>query len=115
MCRITEQSFISLRTVSIARVRQILRIGASLENQSYVSPKLNNQPQTSSSSEITRASSQWLTAQEAATYLKVAPRTLLLWARCGKVKGHVLSGTERQTRRFRESDLDAMLSTPSVA
>jgi excisionase family DNA binding protein len=49
----------------------------------------------------------WLTAREAATYLKVAHRTLLAWVRLGKVKGHVLSGTQRQTWRFRQADLDA--------
>ena len=39
--------------------------------------------------------SEWLTATEAAAYLKIEPRTLLKWARQGRVKGHVLSGTER--------------------
>jgi hypothetical protein len=39
--------------------------------------------------------------------LKVAPRTLLAWARQGKVKGHTLSGIQRQTWRFRQTDLDA--------
>lgn len=34
---------------------------------------------------------------------------LLAWARQGRVKGHVLSGIERQTWRFRQSDLDACL------
>jgi excisionase family DNA binding protein len=52
-------------------------------------------------------SSEWLTASEAAIYLKVAPRTLLSWARKGKVRGHVLSGIQRQTWRFRQPDLDA--------
>jgi excisionase family DNA binding protein len=49
----------------------------------------------------------WLTAKEASTYLKTSHRTLLLWARQGKVKGHVLSGIQRQTWRFRQADLDA--------
>jgi hypothetical protein len=31
--------------------------------------------------------SQWLTTIEAAQYLKVKERTLLLWVRQGKVKG----------------------------
>jgi excisionase family DNA binding protein len=57
----------------------------------------------------------WLTANEAAAYLRVEARTLLLWARQGKVKGHVLSGTRRQTWRFLRSDLDATLAVPSVA
>ena len=38
-------------------------------------------------------SSVWLTVAEAAQYLKIRVRTLLLWARQGKVKGYVLSGT----------------------
>ena len=57
---------------------------------------------------------QWLTATEAAHYLKVKPRTLLLWARQGKVTGYPLSGTERRVWRFRQADLDAMLVGPSV-
>jgi excisionase family DNA binding protein len=65
----------------------------------------------------------WLTAAEAATYLKVEPRTLLMWARQRKVKGYVLSGTLRQTWRFQYRDLDAALmgtdvlasESPSVA
>ena len=57
----------------------------------------------------------WLTAQEAAAYLKVKPRTLLLWVRQGKVKAFALSGTKRRVWRFRHVDLDAMLTGPSVA
>src|SRR5712691_12573582 len=57
---------------------------------------------------------QWLTTTEAADYLKVKPRTLLLWARRGKVTGYPLSGTERRVWRFRQADLDAMLVGPSV-
>ena len=66
--------------------------------------------------------SEWLTAVEAAAYLKVKVRTLLLWVRQGKVKGFALSGTKRRVWRFRQADLDAPLlessvlpsSTPSV-
>ena len=57
----------------------------------------------------------WLTATEAAQYLRVEPRTLLMWARQGKVKGYVLSGIKRVTWRFRTDDLDATMSPPSVA
>src|SRR4051812_21942530 len=59
--------------------------------------------------------SNWLTATEAAAYLKVEARTLLMWARQGTVKGYVLSGTLRQTWRFLHADLDATLTAPSVA
>ncbi len=41
----------------------------------------------------------WLTAKEAAQYLKIKPRTLLLWVRQGKVKGYALSGTKRLGRQ----------------
>jgi excisionase family DNA binding protein len=56
----------------------------------------------------------WLTADEAAKYLKVKTRSLLSWARQGKVKGYVLSGTKRVTWRFLRSDLDATLRPPAV-
>jgi excisionase family DNA binding protein len=56
----------------------------------------------------------WMTATEAARYLKVQPRTLLLWARQGKLKGFALSGTKRRVWRFRQTDLDAILLSPSV-
>jgi len=66
--------------------------------------------------------SGWLTVEEAANHLKVKPRTLLLWARRGKVKAFALSGTKRRVWRFRQADLDAALlespvltsTTPSV-
>ena len=60
-------------------------------------------------------SDEWLTATEAANYLHVKPRTVLLWARRGHIKGYRLSGSARVTWRFRRSDLDATLSAPSVA
>jgi excisionase family DNA binding protein len=67
-------------------------------------------------------SAEWLTAAEAARYLKVKARTLLLWVRQGKVKAFALSGTQRRVWRFRQMDLDAALlegpvlpsKTPSV-
>jgi len=57
--------------------------------------------------------SPWLTANEAGHYLKVSPRTVIRWAREGRIKGHRLSGHRRITWRFLQSDLDAMLSMPS--
>jgi excisionase family DNA binding protein len=59
--------------------------------------------------------SEWLTATEAASYLRIKPRTILLWARQGHIRGHILSGTRRVTWRFLRSDLDATLTPPSVA
>jgi excisionase family DNA binding protein len=60
--------------------------------------------------------SQWLTANEAALYLKVQPRTILKWAKQGSIPAHRLSGAQRVTWRFLKSELDrAMLSPPSAA
>jgi len=54
--------------------------------------------------------SEWLTAQEAAAYLKVKPRTLLEWAKTSKIPAHKLSGTMRSTWRFLRSELDTALN-----
>ena len=60
--------------------------------------------------------SQWLTATEAAQYLKVKPRTVLKWAKQGRIPAHALSGSERITWRFLKSELDSvMLAPPSAA
>ena len=53
--------------------------------------------------------SEWLTAAEAASYLKIERRTLLAWVREGTVKGYPLHGTKRRVWRFRREDLDASL------
>jgi excisionase family DNA binding protein len=61
------------------------------------------------------ARSEWLTSSEAAAYLKVKVRSLLLWVRQGKVPAFALSGTRRRVWRFRKEDLDnALLSRPVV-
>ena len=57
---------------------------------------------------------EWLTAAEAAGYLKIKVRTLLLWVRQGKVKSFALSGTKRRVWRFRQTDLDAALMESAV-
>jgi excisionase family DNA binding protein len=57
---------------------------------------------------------EWLTANEAAKYLKVKPRTLLEWVRQRKVPAHRLSGVQRRIWRFLRAELDAML-LPSSA
>ncbi len=59
--------------------------------------------------------SEWLTAREAAAYLRAKPRTLLLWARQGRVRGYRLSGTKRCVWRFRREDLDAALTASQPA
>ena len=53
--------------------------------------------------------SNWLSAAEAAAYLNFKVRTIHLWARQGKLKGHALSGTRRCVWRFLRSDLDAIV------
>ena len=58
---------------------------------------------------------EWLTANEAAEYLKVTPRTVLCWAKQGSIPAHRLSGAQRITWRFLKSELDAMLAMPSAA
>jgi excisionase family DNA binding protein len=58
---------------------------------------------------------EWLTANEAAQYLKVQPRTILNWAKEARIPAHPLSGLKRVTWRFRKSELDAMLAPPSAA
>ncbi|MGA8865897.1 MAG: helix-turn-helix domain-containing protein [Candidatus Sulfotelmatobacter sp.] len=60
------------------------------------------------------SNSEWLTAGEAAAYLKVKVRTLLLWVRQGKVKAFALSGAKRHVWRFRRADLDAALLESAV-
>jgi excisionase family DNA binding protein len=70
---------------------------------------------TRTSDMSTPPQSEWLTATEAASYLRIKPRTILLWARQGHIRGHILSGTRRVTWRFLRSDLDATLTEPSVA
>lgn len=57
---------------------------------------------------------QWLTAAEAAQHLRVETRTILSWARQGKLKAYTLSGTKRHVWRFLQVDLDATLTLPSV-
>jgi excisionase family DNA binding protein len=63
----------------------------------------------------TLTQSDWLTAAEAAAYLKVKPRSLLLWVRQGKLPAYALSGTKRRIWRFRKEDLDsALLASPVI-
>ena len=58
----------------------------------------------------------WLTATEASHYLKVKPRTILKWAKEGRIPAHALSGCKRVTWRFLKSELDSvMLAPPSAA
>ena len=58
---------------------------------------------------------EWLTASEAADYLRIKPRTLLLWVRQGRIRGYALSGLKRRVWRFRKPDLDASLFNHDAA
>jgi excisionase family DNA binding protein len=64
---------------------------------------------------LSTVATEWLTANEAAEYLKVKPRTILKWAKERRIPAHPLSGSKRVTWRFLKSELDAMLSPPSAA
>ena len=55
---------------------------------------------------------EWLTASEAAEYLKVSHRSIVKWARSGRIPAHRLGGG-RHTWRFLRSELDAMLTASS--
>jgi len=58
---------------------------------------------------------EWLTSTEAGRHLKVSPRTVVQWAKAGKIPGHRLSGSKRITWRFLRSELDATMLPPSAA
>ena len=79
-------------------------------------PRSENEalPEVPSTTEPKSESTGWLTPSEAARYLRVKERTILLWARQGKVKGHWLSGLKRRVWRFRLADLDKALGESSV-
>jgi excisionase family DNA binding protein len=57
---------------------------------------------------------EWMTAKEAADYLRVPVRTFLVWVRRGQIKGYSLSGTKRHVRRFLKVDLDAALGITAI-
>jgi len=56
---------------------------------------------------------EWLTANEAAQYLKVKPRTLLQWVRERKIPAHRLSGVWRELERAAEAANVGHLGTHS--
>jgi excisionase family DNA binding protein len=60
------------------------------------------------------ARSTWLTATEAAQYLKIKTRTILFWVRSGRIKAYALAGTKRRVWRFRQADLDSALMASAV-
>src|SRR6516165_5279571 len=61
------------------------------------------------------ANQDWMTATEAALYLRIKRRELLRQVRNGNIPAYALSGTKRRVYRFRREDLDsALLSRPVV-
>ena len=58
---------------------------------------------------------EWLTAAEAAQYLRVNPLTLLQWVRERKVPAHQLSGVRRCVWRFLRPELDSLLRSSSTS
>lgn len=62
-----------------------------------------NQPDTGNGP----ATKKFIGAAEAAQRLNISPRTLLRWAREGRVPAHPLSGTKRRNWRFVAAELDA--------
>lgn len=72
--------------------------------------KKGNLPGNSGTSKIgPETLSEWMTAGEAAAYVRTKPRTLLKWVREGSIKAWPLHGAKRRTWRFRKEDLDAAL------
>lgn len=57
----------------------------------------------------TSPNSPWLNSLEAAQYLRVAHRTVLQWAKAGRIPAHRVSGSAGVTWRFLRSE---MCSTP---
>jgi excisionase family DNA binding protein len=68
-----------------------------------------NEPHTVAVEVGNGVNAEWLTAAEAAAYLKVQKRTLLLWVRLKKIQAYALSGVKRRVWRFRKADLDTFL------
>ena len=56
--------------------------------------------------------SDWLTTKEAATYLKVHPKSVYRYVKSGKLRQHQPGGVGRP--RFRREDLDALLNQSIV-
>ena len=82
--------------------------------QARIDPDSSGIAMTTTFNQIGFATCRMAHGCEAAQYLKVKVRTLLLWVRQGKVKAFALSGTKRRVWRFRQRDLDAALLESSV-
>ncbi len=77
--------------------------------------RVNNLFLESSSQPAQAMPHRWLTATEAAEYLGINPRTILLWARQGRIRAYVLSGMKRHMWRFSLTDLEDFVIHNQVA
>ena len=76
-----------------------------------IQPLHPNDPSSPSSSQPAHITPhRGLTAAEAAHYLGIKPRTLLLWARHGRIPAVAFSGTKRHIWRFSLPDLEAFIT-----
>jgi excisionase family DNA binding protein len=75
---------------------------------------MSSQPSREGFATSATASIEWLTAKEAALYLRANHRTILLWARQGRIKGHRLTSTKRSVWRFRREELDMAFAPPQL-
>ena len=85
-----------------------VRLGSRIEHSE------NKTIKQSSGERMIPNQSVWLTPTEAAKYLKVKSRTVLLWIRQGKLRAYALSGVKRRVWRLRREDLDAAMVSSSV-
>jgi excisionase family DNA binding protein len=75
---------------------------------------MSSQPSSGCFMTSTTATTEWLTAKEAALYLRANHRTILLWARQGRIKGHRLTSTRRSVWRFKREELDTAFTAPQL-
>jgi excisionase family DNA binding protein len=78
--------------------------------QSQPSDPVNSSIESVTQGRVAAERRTWLTAAEAAQYLNVKTRTIVLWAPQGKVKAYALTGTQRRVWRFLHADLEAMVT-----
>jgi hypothetical protein len=55
------------------------------------------------------ARDSWLTTAESARIPKVKLRTILFWARCGRIKAHAVTSSKRRVWCFLQTNLHAFL------
>lgn len=69
--------------------------------------------QSNANSNTLAAPHRWLNAREAALFLGIKPRTVLLWARQGRIPAVALAGTQRRLWRFSLAALEAFIANGS--